>query len=87
MPNRAAQDWTALSQGRHVDIPASGAMPMITNGCGYPDLYGNIPNGSGLSSSASVEVVTGVMLRDLFGFDALTNTDLALHRAAVREQL
>lgn len=41
-------------------------------------LYGNIPNGSGLSSSASVELVTGVMLRDLFGYGALTNTDLAL---------
>ena len=32
-------------------------------------LFGNIPNGSGLSSSASVEVVTGVALRDLFGYD------------------
>lgn len=31
-------------------------------------IYGNIPNGSGLSSSASVEVATGVMLRDMFGF-------------------
>lgn len=41
-------------------------------------LYGNIPNGSGLSSSASVEVVTGVMLRDLFGYESLTNIDLAL---------
>lgn len=40
-------------------------------------LNGNIPNGSGLSSSASVEVVTGFILRDLFGFD-VTNTDLAL---------
>ena len=40
-------------------------------------LYGNIPNGSGLSSSASVEVVTGFILRDLFGFD-VTNQDLAL---------
>ena len=40
-------------------------------------LYGNIPNGSGLSSSASLEVVTGYMLRDLFGFD-VTNQDLAL---------
>lgn len=39
--------------------------------------YGNIPNGSGLSSSASLEVLTGYMLRDLFGFDA-TNQDLAL---------
>ena len=40
-------------------------------------LYGNIPNGSGLSSSASVEVLTGFILRDLFGFE-VTNKDLAL---------
>lgn len=40
-------------------------------------LFGNIPNGSGLSSSASVEVLTGAILRDLFGFD-VTNQDLAL---------
>lgn len=31
--------------------------------------FGNIPNGSGLSSSASIEVVTAVILKDLFGFD------------------
>ena len=31
--------------------------------------YGNIPNGSGLSSSASIEVVTAVILNDQFGFD------------------
>lgn len=40
-------------------------------------LYGNIPNGSGLSSSASVEVVTGVILRDMFGFD-VNMVDIAL---------
>ena len=40
-------------------------------------LYGNIPNGSGLSSSASLEVVTGYMLKDMFGFD-VTNQDIAL---------
>ncbi len=40
-------------------------------------LYGDIPNGSGLSSSASLEVLTGYILRDLFGFD-VTNTDIAL---------
>lgn len=40
-------------------------------------LFGNIPNGSGLSSSASVEVLTGFILRDLFGFD-VTNQDIAL---------
>lgn len=39
-------------------------------------LNGNIPNGSGLSSSASLEVLTGYYLRDLFGFD-VTNIDLA----------
>ncbi|MGN0482291.1 MAG: galactokinase [Lachnospiraceae bacterium] len=39
-------------------------------------LYGNIPNGSGLSSSASVEVLTGYILKDYFGFD-VTNLDLA----------
>ncbi|MBU3098219.1 MULTISPECIES: galactokinase [Clostridium] len=31
--------------------------------------YGNIPNGAGLSSSASIEVVTGVVLKDLYNFD------------------
>ncbi len=31
--------------------------------------FGNIPNGSGLSSSASIEVVTGVILKDLFSHD------------------
>lgn len=40
-------------------------------------LWGNIPNGSGLSSSASVEVLTGYILRDFFGFEA-SNQDLAL---------
>ncbi len=40
-------------------------------------LFGNIPNGSGLSSSASVEVVTGFILKDLYGFD-VSNQDLAL---------
>lgn len=40
-------------------------------------LYGNIPNGSGLSSSASLEVLTGYLLRDLYGFE-VSNTDLAL---------
>ena len=40
-------------------------------------LWGNIPNGSGLSSSASLEVLTGTVLTDLFGLDK-TMIDLAL---------
>src|SRR5690554_2360521 len=31
--------------------------------------YGNIPNGSGLSSSASIEVLTAYMMKDLFQFE------------------
>lgn len=31
--------------------------------------YGTIPNGSGLSSSASIEVLTGFVLKDLFNLD------------------
>ena len=46
--------------------------------CGLDILiYGNIPNGSGLSSSASLEVLTGVILKDMFGFD-VSMVDIAL---------
>lgn len=41
-------------------------------------IWGNIPNGSGLSSSASLEVLTGVILTDLFEIKDLSITDLAL---------
>lgn len=40
-------------------------------------LYGNIPNGSGLSSSASIEVLTGYMLNDLFDL-GISDQELAL---------
>lgn len=47
--------------------------------CGFDILlFGNIPNGSGLSSSASVELATGVMLRDMFGHQGLSMIDLSL---------
>ena len=46
--------------------------------CGIDQmLFGNIPNGSGLSSSASVEVLTGYILNDLFDL-GISNQDLAL---------
>ena len=41
-------------------------------------IWGNIPNGSGLSSSASLEVLTGVILCDLYDIKTLNMTDLAL---------
>lgn len=67
-------DWTNYPKGvmwafgeRGMQIPVG--MDILLNG--------NIPNGSGLSSSASVEVLTGYILRDLFGF-SVSNQDLAL---------
>ena len=45
---------------------------------GFDILYfGTIPNGSGLSSSASIEVLTGYCLSELYGFN-VTKQDLAL---------
>ncbi|MBR1812785.1 MAG: galactokinase [Lachnospiraceae bacterium] len=38
---------------------------------------GNVPNGSGLSSSASLEVMTGVMAKDLGGFNCLELSEIA----------
>ena len=40
-------------------------------------ICGNIPNGSGLSSSAALEVLTGLILKDMYGFD-VSMTDIAL---------
>lgn len=40
-------------------------------------IMGNIPNGSGLSSSASLEVLTGVILKDLYDYE-VSMTDIAL---------
>lgn len=71
---RPEADWTNYPKGvmwafeqRGMKIPQG--MDLL--------LCGNIPNGSGLSSSASVEVLTGFILRDFFGFE-VTNQDLAL---------
>lgn len=46
--------------------------------CGFDILInGNIPNGSGLSSSASVEVVTGYILSEMLGL-GIQNQELAI---------
>lgn len=67
-------DWTNYPKGvmwafQEKGMKAETGMDLL--------LFGNIPNGSGLSSSASVEVLTGYILKDLFGFN-VTNKDLAL---------
>ncbi len=69
-----AAGWTNYPKGVMWAFAERGMKP----DCGLDIvLNGNIPNGSGLSSSASLEVLTGFYLRDLYGFD-VTNVDLAL---------
>ncbi len=71
-PSQAA-GWTNYPKGVMWAFAERG----MTMDCGLDIvLNGNIPNGSGLSSSASLEVLTGYMLKDLYGFD-VTNIDLA----------
>ena len=41
-------------------------------------IWGNIPGGSGLSSSASLEVLTGLILKDLFNKSELSMVEIAL---------
>ncbi|MCD8097231.1 MAG: galactokinase [Lachnospiraceae bacterium] len=55
---------------------------------GYPvegglDLlyYGEIPKGLGIGSSASINVATGLILRDLMGLENVTKVDIALFSA------
>lgn len=67
-------DWTNYPKGV---MWAFGEMGMKMDSGLDLLLYGNIPNGSGLSSSASVEVLTGYILRDLYGFK-VDNKALAL---------
>ena len=73
VPNRDA-DWTNYPKGVIWAFKEKGME--VTDGFDLL-LFGNIPNGSGLSSSASVEVLTGYILKDLYGFE-VTNQDLAL---------
>ena len=71
------------SRSGWTNYPAGVVWAFGTHGC-EPDvgfdmaIYGDIPNGSGLSSSAAPEVVTGTALRALYGWDKVTNVDIAL---------
>ena len=41
-------------------------------------IYGDIPSGAGLGTSASIGVALGLMIREMFGFEDITNVDIAL---------
>ncbi|MEG6573695.1 galactokinase [Caldibacillus debilis] len=57
-------DWANYPKGM-VKMLADAGHPI--DGGADVLFYGNIPNGAGLSSSASIEMATGVMLEKLFG--------------------
>ncbi len=66
-------DWTAYPAG----IVWSLIKKNVAIDYGFDILYyGNIPNGSGLSSSASIEVVTAYALSKVFDF-SISNIDIA----------
>lgn len=60
---RKEDDWTNYPKGMMKFLKADGYT--IENGLEIV-FYGTIPNGAGLSSSASIELLTGVVLNDLF---------------------
>ena len=67
-------DWTNYPKGVMWAFDKHG----FEMDCGLDIIIGgDIPAGAGLSSSASLEVLTGVMLRDMFGFD-VSNQQIAL---------
>lgn len=66
--------WTAYPKGVMWAFKERG----MRMDCGMDLLLkGTIPGSSGLSSSASVEILTGFILRDLYGFE-VSNQELAL---------
>lgn len=62
----AARDWANYPLGVVKILQQHGHLPV----CGFDmAVYGNLPNGAGLSSSASLEVLTGVVLADLYNLN------------------
>ncbi len=59
-------DWTNYAKGVIKTFEKHGYK--MENGLDIL-VYGNIPNGSGLSSSASLEVLVGTIINDIFGFN------------------
>lgn len=75
LKNRKEDGWTNYPKGVVWAFKEKGYS--ITSGMDVL-LFGNIPNSSGLSSSASVEVVTGVIVKDLFKLESVTMQEIAL---------
>ena len=66
---RKEDNWANYLKGYALKLKEAGYK--IDSGLEFV-IYGNIPNGSGLSSSASVEMLAGVIFRDLFNLELST---------------
>lgn len=71
---RGVSNWSAYPKGMIYTFAKEGMS--IEKGLDML-VYGNIPNGSGLSSSASIEMLMGHILREMYGFE-FDNVKLAL---------
>lgn len=74
LKHSAEADWTNYPKGVIWAMKEAGYK--ITSGMDIL-ISGNIPGGSGLSSSAALEVVTAVALKALFGFEDLSLIEIA----------
>ncbi len=69
------QDLTKpLNKGNWVNYPLGTIAQFVKKGCSFSSgadilIYGNVPGGAGLSSSAALEVVIAVAVNDIFGFN------------------
>lgn len=75
LDNNPEDDWANYPKGviwtlRKKGYPIENGLDIL--------YYGTIPNGSGLSSSASIEVLTGFLIRSLFKMD-ISMKNLALY--------
>ena len=76
------KDYTNKVDGNWTNYPRGVVWAMSEKGFSIPTgfevlYYGNIPAGSGLSSSASLEVLTALFIKDQYGFDTVQQLDLA----------
>lgn len=65
---RQEDDWTNYVKGFLKELKDHGYGDQIKHGFDLL-VYGNIPNGAGLSSSASLELLVGVIAQDLYQLD------------------
>jgi len=73
---REEANWTNMPKGviwafEQKGYPIDKGMDLL--------VFGNIPNASGLSSSASLEVLLGVILKDMFHLQDISMIDIALY--------